>query len=257
MATTDPNTLMAPTPGLINTPTVPGLAPTLTYNPNQATAATWDVKPNQTVQSQVKDIIADNSPLMQQAETRSLQKANSRGLLNSSMAVGAGQSALYDAATPIAMQDAATFAKAAEFGAGAQQQTTIANQNAGNTASQFGADASNKITQLDVQQKGDLARIAASGVVQKDLAVFSANAAKELADTEAKYKNLTQASSSAASVMNTTVQAIARMMENPDLDAGAKQRAIDIYNANASVSLSIIGALAGDVSIKTFMDEVL
>lgn len=79
----------------------------------------WDVSPNQTVQTQLEQIIAADSPLMQQARARALQAANERGLLNSSMAVTAGQSALYDAAMPIAQQDASTYADAGRFNADA------------------------------------------------------------------------------------------------------------------------------------------
>lgn len=75
----------------------------------------WDVQPNETVRSQLQQIIADDSPLMQQARTRALQTANSRGLLNSSMARTAADSAMYDAAMPIATQDASTYARAGEF----------------------------------------------------------------------------------------------------------------------------------------------
>lgn len=77
----------------------------------------WDVAPNETVRSQLQQIIADDSPLMQQARARAMQQANSRGLLNSSMAATAGQAALYDAAMPIATQDASTYARAGEFNA--------------------------------------------------------------------------------------------------------------------------------------------
>lgn len=77
----------------------------------------WDVQPNETVRSQLQQIIADDSPLMQQARTRALQTANSRGLLNSSMAMTAADSAMYDAAMPIATQDASTFARSGEFNA--------------------------------------------------------------------------------------------------------------------------------------------
>lgn len=75
----------------------------------------WDVQPNETVRSQLQQIIADDSPLMQQARTRALQTANSRGLLNSRMAMTAADSAMYDAAMPIATQDASTYARAGEF----------------------------------------------------------------------------------------------------------------------------------------------
>lgn len=77
----------------------------------------WDVAPNETVRSQLQQIIADDSPLMQQARARAMQQANSRGLLNTSMAATAGQAALYDAAMPIATQDASTYARAGEFNA--------------------------------------------------------------------------------------------------------------------------------------------
>lgn len=58
------------------------------------------------VTNRVTGLLAQNSPLMQQAKTRAKQSANRRGLLNSSMAVGAGQQATLNAALPIASQEA-------------------------------------------------------------------------------------------------------------------------------------------------------
>lgn len=78
------------------------------------------VQPNQTVQGQLQQIIATDSPLMQQARARAMQTANARGMLNSSMAASAGESAMYDAAMPIAQQDAGTYADAAKFNVGEQ-----------------------------------------------------------------------------------------------------------------------------------------
>lgn len=80
-------------------------------------STSWDVQPNETVRSQLQQIIADDSPLMQQARARALQTANGRGLLNSTMAMTAADSAMYDAAMPIATQDAGTYARAGEFNA--------------------------------------------------------------------------------------------------------------------------------------------
>lgn len=98
-----------------------GGMPTTGINLSQVQTATpWEVAKNQTVQSQLEQIIAADSPLMQQARMRALQAANQRGLLNSSMAVSAGESALYDAAMPIAQQDASTYADAGRFNADAQ-----------------------------------------------------------------------------------------------------------------------------------------
>lgn len=96
----------------------PFVMPTTGINLSQLQNPTvWDVQPNETVRSQLQQIIADDSPLMQQARTRALQTANSRGLLNSSMAMTAADSAMYDAAMPIATQDASTFARSGEFNA--------------------------------------------------------------------------------------------------------------------------------------------
>lgn len=111
------------------------------YNPAQISAANWAVKPKQTVQGQVQSIIAGNSALMQQAATRANQQSNARGLMNSSIGVGAGQAALYEAAMPIATQDASIEANAGKFNAEASQQATMANQNASNSALQFNATA--------------------------------------------------------------------------------------------------------------------
>lgn len=93
-----------------------GGMPTTGINLSQLQGAnSWGVQPNETVRSQLQQIIADDSPLMQQARTRALQTANSRGLLNSSMAMTAADSAMYDEAMPIATQDASTYARAGEF----------------------------------------------------------------------------------------------------------------------------------------------
>lgn len=118
-------------------------------------ASLWDVDKNSTVQGQIANITESGSPLMQRAETRALQNANKRGLANSSMAVTAGQAALYDAALPIAQQDANTFAQSGQYNAGArnevsrdnsqiQTQVNLTNAGARNEAAAFGADAANK-----------------------------------------------------------------------------------------------------------------
>lgn len=62
-----------------------------------------------TVQGQLQGLLSDSNPLMQQAKSRAMQQANARGLQNSSLAATAGQAAMYDAALPIASQDAQTY----------------------------------------------------------------------------------------------------------------------------------------------------
>ena len=69
-------------------------------------ASRYNMTEDQTVEGRLDGILAKNSPLMQRAATQGMQYANQRGLLNSTMAVGAAQGAMIDRATPIAQQDA-------------------------------------------------------------------------------------------------------------------------------------------------------
>lgn len=58
------------------------------------------------VASRVAAITSGSTPLMKQARTEGAQALNRRGLGNSSMAIGAAQGAAYNAAIPIASQEA-------------------------------------------------------------------------------------------------------------------------------------------------------
>lgn len=121
-----------------------------TYNAAQLGDPTrWEVDDNQTVQGQIQGIIAKNSPLMQQAETRAKQQMNARGLLNSSLAITAGQSALYDAAMPIASQDAETYAKSASYNADTSNKFAVENFSAQNKALEFNATAGNRAAEVN------------------------------------------------------------------------------------------------------------
>ena len=85
-----PDPGVAPAPG---TAPVPAAAP---FDPADASVA-----------SQLDKFLASDSPLLAAARTRAKQDANRRGLLNSSIAVQAGEAAALDVALPIASQQAA------------------------------------------------------------------------------------------------------------------------------------------------------
>lgn len=76
-------------------------------NPTTTRAdATGYSQKDATVSGQMEDLMSQDSNLMKQARTAALQGANSRGLLNSSMAVGASQDAMAQTAMTMAQQDA-------------------------------------------------------------------------------------------------------------------------------------------------------
>lgn len=121
------------TSGLIST-----AAPKFEISPTEK-STDWNVDPKtQTVAGQLSSVIASNSPLMQQARTRATQSMNGRGLVNSSMATGAADSAMYDAAMPIAQADASTYANAGKYNADTANQFT-----AQRNANRFAADTAN------------------------------------------------------------------------------------------------------------------
>lgn len=133
---TQPANATNQTPAAQNTST-PGLISSNLPQPNQVTSYTPETRQiNQTtdtVQGQVNSILSKDSPLMQRARTLATQQMAQRGLVNSSMAAGAGTAAMIDRATPIATQDANIY-------------NTVASENTGakNRAFEFSAGATNQ-----------------------------------------------------------------------------------------------------------------
>lgn len=86
---------------------------------NQELNANAQVKPatsymdnaKSTVAGQLSTLLQADSPYIKQAETKAKEQAASRGLLNSSIAAGAGRTAAIESALPIAQQDAAEYNK--------------------------------------------------------------------------------------------------------------------------------------------------
>lgn len=124
------------TPDPLATTTTPATAPVATplTTPTKLPDPTqWTTTPDQTVAGNVQKLTAEDSGIIQQARTRSNQKMNERGLLNSSMAQSASDSAAYDAAIPIAQADAANASKVAGYNTDtknkfAAQDTDVQNQ---------------------------------------------------------------------------------------------------------------------------------
>jgi hypothetical protein len=89
------------------------------------------------MQGQVSSILSQDNPLMQRARSLATQQMNQRGLVNSSMAQGAGVAAMVDRALPIAQQDAQTYS-----------QRALVNQDATNQANQFNVGQTNQMFQF-------------------------------------------------------------------------------------------------------------
>lgn len=120
----------------------------------------WTVEPKtQTVSGQLESVLANDSPLMQQARTRAMQAMNSRGLTNSSMAVGAADSAMYDAALPIAQGNAAVYSDAAKTNAAQKNQFSMASNNQAYDLQKMGVQQDYTQANMNLQQQNELAKM--------------------------------------------------------------------------------------------------
>lgn len=123
-----------------------------------ATAETtpWNVTSDQLVENRTNNIIKADSPLMQQARGGAMQAMNERGLINSSLAVGAAQDAVLNKAIEIAKPDAQTYADAAQFNAGAKNTASMFNAGQTNTFNIADRELTQKGSQFDreLEQKG-------------------------------------------------------------------------------------------------------
>jgi hypothetical protein len=232
-----------------------------------ATAATRALDNNELISTQVNKVIGEDSPLMQQAAARAKQAANGRGLLNSSMAVQAGQAAVMDRALPIAQYDAsantnvlnsnqANQQQTATFNAGQQQDVNKfnANTNTQNSqfnanqqldASKFNANASNQTSQFNAGEANKTSIVNASETNKILAQMMDQDTRKQLADIEASYKVLMQSEASAMTLYEGSVKNISEILMNPDLTPEAKTKAVANQNALLSSGMKIIGKMSG------------
>lgn len=164
----------------------------------------------ETVSGQLTQLTSQDSPLMQQARTQAKQQMNQRGLLNSSMAVGASQQAAYNAALPLAEADASAYRAAGDYNTQQMNQSLTQRDQTMNQAVFQQLDQSNKL---------------------------------QLADIEASYKTLMQANASAGELYQQSIKNITDITKDPDLNAAAKQAAIEQQTSMLRTGLDMFGKL--------------
>ena len=189
------------------------------------------VEANETVSGQLDKLMAADSPVLQRARAGAAGVANSRGLLNSSMGVQAGEAAVLDAALPIASADA-----------GVQNLAARENQAATNTALQVGADSTNKASLVN-----------ADAASQYALQGLRGEQATNLANIEANYKSLIQTNQSAAVAFDSATKAIAAIMADTYTSQAQKQAAVDTITQLLQSNLNVAGAI-GNVDLVSLLD---
>jgi len=183
-----------------------------------------------TVEGRVAGIISSDSKLNTLARTGAAQTANSRGLLNTSMAIGEGEKAVIETATPIAAQDAQSSLA-----------VKTANQNAQNQMLSQELAGNQNLNQI--QKQGDVQ----SGLNEKNygyetnMQILRGNQAKELTEIETNSSRLAQASNAVAIMSANYNAAIGDILSNSELTIDQKNAAIDIQLKQYRNQLAVLG----------------
>jgi hypothetical protein len=215
------------------------------------TAQTGIVAEKDTSAGRAAAMMTSGSPLMDIAKTEAKQAMNSTGTMNSSMAIGAGQTSMMKAAQPFAMQDSNLISR-----------QNLTNQSEANSASRFGADATNAASRSNqaANLSADTANQAATNDASKfnadsqnkaDTAQFSHDSSTSLQDSRlnhdtdqnalkrAQDKSLEQSRQASAITNNISTQ-VSAIQNNKDLTPEGKRTAIAVLEQFGNVSLATL-----------------
>lgn len=242
------------TTGTLNIPTPKAPYETEDAVAKTATATGYDpsaftVDRKQTVAGQLEDLIDKDSSYIQQAERRAAQQVNDRGLLNSSIGVGAGRVAAIESALPIATTDAGTFNQAHTNTINAQNAAKHFTAGAKNTASLQDAQLGTQVSLSNATEANKAQADAYQADTQIKLATLDAQTRTQLAHIDGSYRQLLQSNSSAQAMFNQIAGNIAQIAQSTTLDQAGKDNAIQSQINMLNEGLQTIQATSpGDAS---------
>lgn len=253
----------APTPATPGGPSagVPGLPtpirPTALPKPAEA-----NVNFDESAASNLNTMLDADSPYLERARGRAMGFANSRGLVNSSIAGTAGEAAAIDAAAPIAMQDASTAAARNLSDQTFRQTQAMAAQgfdyddymqdkrvNAESTLSDqtfrqnrtLQSDeitSREKIAAADVNLRRFLGSLDAS--TRTSLAGIEDSRLRELANLQIGGQDRNAAMTAVLNIERTVQDAITAINNNPNIPAEARAEMIRSANLTRDAQMSLI-----------------
>lgn len=185
----------------------------------------------ETVAGQMQGLIQQGSPQMEMARTSANQQMNSRGLLNSSLAVTAADQAAYSAALPIAQADASVY----------------------DTSSKQDLAYQNEALKTNASSINDMTGKNLSANVEAMKSNMDAAMKTQLATIEATYKTTMQNSATASEMYKQTVKNISDIQANKDMGLAAKQAAVDNQLYLMKQGFEIAGAI-GNMDLGALLD---
>ncbi len=205
--------------------------------PQQYTADTREVSEDATVQGRMEGLLSEGSRYMEVARQNAAQQANSRGLLNSSMAAGAGERAAIEAAMPIAQQDAQTYGN-----------RELANMDATNQQRQFNVTQSNNMAQ---NQWSQIAAQNHERVMQN----LDTESRKELIDFESQWNQTIERDRSASNAYMQAMDSLSRALSNNKLSPEQQKKATQEITGQLGSYFNLLSTLDEGEGYDSFIDQ--
>lgn len=203
----------------------------------------WTIDPTKTSAGLLSEYLNPDSPLMVQARAEAMRTANKRGLINSSLAASAGESAMIDKATPLATNDANLYGQSGQFNANAFNTAELNNSGLGTNVNVKNAEAINQAqaqakgaqTQVSITNAGlgtDVSKFNSAQTQQNQQ--FNASAANTAALTTAQLTNQTSIANMQAAA-NLQLQQIqsSTSMSIAEKQIASQQLITNLNNASA------------------------
>lgn len=217
----------------------------------------WDVTAEQTAQGQMQRMADPNSPYYQAWATAGAQDAAARGFTgNSSIRDSGILDSVMKNATPIALNDAGTYAKSASYNADEKNQFGILNQNASNTAGQFNAGAINTRYGVDLSnatQRYGIDTNAATSRYGTDVGARTQLATANISAATSRYMSDQSAATqtAVAKMSNDSQQLISTAHDKNSVLLQSNSDAATAFNNYAATLANINGSTTMDAAAKT------
>jgi hypothetical protein len=192
---------------------------------------------DENVSQAIDRIIGKDSPLMQRAAAGAAQQANARGILNTSMAVEAGQNAVLDKAHEIGAGDV----QAGQFNVAQKNQALQFSADARNHASEFLAAATNRANEFLASETNTTGRFNAQQA--NEASAFSAQATNQA-------NALLAAAQNTASMFNSGQANQRAMFATEQANLAAK------YAADAANAAAQFNATAHNEAMQRYTDAM-
>ena len=228
------------------------------------------VNPSATVAGQLSSLLSSDSKYIKQARLSAAEQSQERGMLNTSMASGAGGAAAIQQGLPIAQQDATTYKEAGQMQQAkeydteyAQSQAIISSEIVAQEASIVAEAQRTKnvfdatMTMATSEEKVWLADL--QNTYNKDLQTLQFQQEQMLADQNFSAVTAQGIRDSSSAIMQNYQISVENLMTDPDflqLGADSVNKAINELQVLAKNSINFVGASNG-VDLTMYVDQYI